>query len=183
MQPDQRSNDTESTDAGERIRDDRHLRLTLEIDRAANVRVSQTRVVKQPLVATRRVVGPFVYEVIGGDEQLRVETMPDPFEERGFGGPEQGGHSLRRAQSALVVVRVPLSSAVVPQDLQVNFYRARARLPSRKAELASLLAGGTRSVATAGKIDIRDLRALPQWETTLRDGGLRDPGNRSGQPD
>ena len=88
---------------------DRYLHLQLRVSETGDWKVVSAAEVPGKAVISDSYLGDYVYEVRAGDRVIAVESMPDPFETRGFGGPPGSppGHPGERAATTTIVVKVP----------------------------------------------------------------------------
>ena len=112
-----------------------HLRLTVRVSQSGLAEVIAATEVSGEALLSDAARGDYVYEVAAGGRTLFVQGVIDPFERRGFPGPEGSplqGHHFDREETATVVVKVPDAQAVreAAEVLSVRLYKLRPDTPS-----------------------------------------------------
>ena len=85
--------------------------------------VLHAEVINEPLVRPDVISGPLVIRV-RTNQGTFIDSMPDPFEERGAPRHGEVAHFIRRGQSALFPVRIPMLEGHLPRDAEVTIYRS-----------------------------------------------------------
>lgn len=111
-----------------RSRAPRHLRLNLETD-GRQARILQYWIVEEPTIATTRPIGPIVYEVSATGWPTWVDTVADPLTDRSAARPGTREHFFHERDKGTFMIKVPLYTNELPNDLRIRVFLATRPLP------------------------------------------------------
>ncbi len=149
-----------------------HLRLSVRLTEAGGAELVDVAVLEGTVVGSHEPAGDYLYEVMGPQGRLALESLSDPFELRGYPAPVGSNappaHAISRMPDAVVVAKVPaeLAPGQKLSELSFNFYRVKAgyALPSLdeatvdafikegKVELKAQLPAGKFGAAALGRL-------------------------------
>lgn len=117
---------TSGVAAGEPESDEKYIHLQLRVAEKGDWEVTGASEIPGKAVVSDAPIGDYVYEVRARDKTIAVESMPDPFETRGYGGPPGSppGHQTERPPTATIVVKIPRFTLGGPLEiLSIRLYK------------------------------------------------------------
>lgn len=117
-----------------------HLHLIVRVTEAGAAEVVSATEIPGDAPESPEARGNYVFEVHAGGATVATDAIVDPFEQRAFAGGAYAGHSVSRAASALVPLKVPKTNLGSPnvKDLGFRLFRLKPGVQLTQIDAAAL---------------------------------------------